>query len=74
MRFCVLIRRLRYSSGLSLRQCADKAGVSLSEWEAWEDGSRVPSTKQVDEIACKYRCETCRAIELLRAALDEVLR
>lgn len=47
------LRRLRWLAGLSAREAARKANVSLATWTRWEGGtgSRRPTDSQMDMLA-----------------------
>ncbi len=49
--FASHLRDLRTSHGMSAQTLADAAGVSVSEYHAWEDGNARPSAEQMLRVA-----------------------
>ena len=49
--FASHLRDLRTSHGMSAQTLADAAGVSVSEYHAWEDGNSRPSAEQMLRVA-----------------------
>ena len=49
--FATHLRDLRTSHGMSAQTLADAAGVTVSDYHAWEDGAARPSAEQMLRIA-----------------------
>jgi transcriptional regulator with XRE-family HTH domain len=49
--FATHLRDLRTSHGMSVQTLADAAGVTVSDYHAWEDGAARPSAEQMLRIA-----------------------
>lgn len=50
-RLAANIRRLRLRRGLTLREAAAQAGVTLNTWARWERAERTPKLERWDRIA-----------------------
>lgn len=52
------LRQLRYKSGFSQRQVAERIHVAQSAISCYEAGSKTPTLENLVELARLYRCST----------------
>jgi transcriptional regulator with XRE-family HTH domain len=51
------LRILRFQKRLTLKQLADKIGVSVNAVNSWEYGRRKPSFKNMQKLAEFFNCK-----------------
>ncbi len=51
------LRILRFQKRLTLKQLADKIGVSVNTVNSWEYGRRKPSFKNMQKLAEFFNCK-----------------
>ena len=56
------LRAIRLRKNLTLRQVADRIGMTEGGVSHWETGQRVPNTRMLEKIAAALECEVAELV------------